>query len=74
MTKEYLGWEEVQVLDLRSICTLVAMAWVVVGFFYRLGMTLEWAEVQLLTKLGGWGPRHAHCSDMLSYEANHVRC
>jgi hypothetical protein len=32
VTKECLGWEEVQVLDLRGIRTLVAMAWVAVGF------------------------------------------
>ena len=56
VTKECLGWEEVQVLDLRGICTLVAMAWVVAGFLYQLGVTLEWAEVQLLAKLGGWVP------------------
>ena len=26
------------------------------GFLYQLGVTLEWAEVQLLAKLGGWVP------------------
>lgn len=56
MTKERLGREEVQALDLRGIRTLVAMTWVVAGFLYRLGVTLEWAEVQLLAKLGGWVP------------------
>ena len=56
VTKECLGWEEVQVLDLHGIRTLVAMAWVVAGFLYQLGVTLEWAEVQLLAKLGGWVP------------------
>ena len=50
VTKECLGWEEVQVLDLRGIRTLVAMAWVAAGFLYQLGVTLEWAEVQLLAK------------------------
>ncbi len=50
VTKECLGWEEVQVLDLRGIRTLVAMAWVVAGFLYQLGVTLEWAEVHLLAK------------------------
>jgi hypothetical protein len=50
VTKECLGWEEVQVLDLRGIGTLVAMAWVAVGFLYQLGVTLEWAEVQLLAR------------------------
>ncbi len=43
-------------LDLRGIRTLVAMAWVAAGFLYQLGVTLEWAEVQLLAKLGGWVP------------------
>lgn len=56
VTKECLGWEEVQVLDLRGIRTLVAMAWVAAGFLSQLGVTLEWAEVQLLAKLGGWVP------------------
>jgi hypothetical protein len=56
VTKECLGWEEVQVLDLRGIRTLVAMAWVAAGFLYQLGVTLEWVEVQLLAKLGGWVP------------------
>ena len=56
VTKECLGWEEVQVLDLRGIRTLVAMAWVAAGFLYQLGVTLEWAQVQLLAKLGGWVP------------------
>ena len=37
-------------LDLRGIRTLVA------SFLYQLGVTLEWAEVQLLAKLGGWVP------------------
>ncbi len=56
-TKECLGWEEVQVLDLHAIRTLVALAWVAAGFLYELGVTLEWAEVQVLARLGGWMPR-----------------
>jgi len=56
-TKECLGWEEVQVLDLRGIRTLVALAWVAAGFLYELGVTLEWEAVQLLAKLGGWEAR-----------------
>lgn len=55
-TKECLGWEEVQVLDLRGVRTLVALAWVAAGFLYELGVTLEWAEVWLLARLGGWVP------------------
>lgn len=56
-TKECLGWEEVQLLDLHGIRTLVALAWVAAGFLYELGVTLEWEAVQLVAKLGGWEPR-----------------
>lgn len=56
-TKDCLGWEEVQVLDLQGIRMLVALAWVAAGFLYELGVTLEWEAVQLLAKLGGWEPR-----------------
>ncbi len=54
--KQCLGWEEVQVLDWQAIGTLVALAWVAAGFLYELGVSWEWAEVQLLAKLGGWEP------------------
>ena len=56
VTKECLGWEEVQVLDLEGVRTLVALAWVAAGFLYELGVTLEWAEVWVLARLGGWVP------------------
>jgi hypothetical protein len=56
-TKQTLGWEEVQLLDLRGVRTLVALGWVAAGFLYELGVTLEWEEVQLLARLGGWVPR-----------------
>lgn len=56
-TKNLLGWEDVQLLDLSGIRTLVALAWVAAGFLYELGITLEWAEVQLLARLGGWTVR-----------------
>ena len=56
-TKEAFGWEDVQLLDLNGIRTLVALAWVAAGFLYELGVTLEWEEVQLLARLGGWVPR-----------------
>jgi hypothetical protein len=56
-SKECLGWEEVQLLNLTGIRTLVALAWVAAGFLYELGVTLEWAEVQLLARLGGWVAR-----------------
>ena len=52
--KTCLGWEEVQLLDLDGIRTLVALAWVAAGFLYELGITLQWPEVQLLAHLGGW--------------------
>jgi hypothetical protein len=56
-TKDVLGWEEVQLLDLKGIRTLLALAWVAAGFLYELGITLEWAEVRLLARLGGWVER-----------------
>lgn len=56
-TKGILGWEEVQLLDLRGIRTLLALGWVAAGFLYELGVTLDWEEVQLLARLGGWAAR-----------------
>lgn len=56
-TKEILGWEDVQLLDLAGIRTLVALAWVAAGFLYELGISLEWDEVRLLARLGGWAAR-----------------
>jgi hypothetical protein len=56
-TKDVLGWEDVQLLDLDAIRTLVALGWVAAGFLYELGVALEWPEVQLLGRLGGWTPR-----------------
>lgn len=55
--KDILGWEDVQLLDLTGIRTLVALGWVAAGFLYELGVTLEWEEVQLLARLGGWAAR-----------------
>jgi len=54
--KDTLGWEDVQLLDLQGIRTLVALGWVAAGFLYELGITLEWEEVYLLARLGGWVP------------------
>ncbi len=51
--KQCLGWEDVQVLKLAAVRTLVALGWVAAGLLYALGVTLEWAEVRLLTRLGG---------------------
>jgi hypothetical protein len=55
--KDTLGWEEVQLLDLTGIRTLLALGWVAAGFLYELGVTLEWEEVQFLARLGGWAAR-----------------
>jgi hypothetical protein len=55
--KDILGWEEVQLLDLGGIRTLLALGWIAAGFLYELGVTLEWEEVQLLARLGGWAAR-----------------
>ena len=54
--KTCLGWEDVRLLDLEGIRTLVALGWVAAGFLFNLGVTFEWAEVQLLAKLGAWEP------------------
>jgi hypothetical protein len=51
--KQCLGWEDVQVLTLAAVRTLVALGWVAAGFLYELGVTLEWPEVRLLARLGG---------------------
>ena len=55
--KQCLGWEDVQVLAYEAVRTLVALGWVAAGFLYELGVTLEWPEVRLLTRLGGGEPR-----------------
>ena len=54
--KECFGWEEVHVMDLNAIRLLVALAWLAAGFLYELGVTWDWAEVQLLARLGGYVP------------------
>lgn len=51
--KQCLGWEDVQVLTLAAVRTLVALGWVAAGFLYELGLTLDWPEVRLLIRLGG---------------------
>jgi hypothetical protein len=56
-TKDCLGWEEVQLLDLAGIRRLVALAWVAAGFLYDLGIGLDNETVQVLARLGGWEPR-----------------
>lgn len=56
VTKQCLGWQEVQVLHWQALQTLVALAWVTAGFLYHMGVTFQWEEVQLIAKLGGWEP------------------
>jgi hypothetical protein len=55
--KQSLGWEEVQLLSLQGVRSLVALAAVAAGFLFQWGVTLEWDAIQLLAKLGGWIPR-----------------
>jgi len=55
--KDVLGWEDVQLLNLEGIRTLLALGCVAAGFLYELGVTLEHEGVQLLARLGGWIPR-----------------
>lgn len=54
MTKECLGWEEVQVLSIDAVRTLVALGWVAAGFIYELGVTFDDVEIRLLARLGGF--------------------
>jgi hypothetical protein len=56
-TTGVLGWEEVQLLDLKGIGTLLALAWAAAGFLCELGITVEWEEMRLLARLGGWVER-----------------
>jgi hypothetical protein len=55
--KDTLGWEEVQLLNMTGIRTLLALGWVAAAFLYELGVTLDWKEVRLLARLGGWAER-----------------
>ena len=45
-----------QLMELEAVRMLVALGWVAAGFLYELGVTLEWAEVWVLARLGGWVP------------------
>lgn len=55
--KQAFGLEEVQMLKLAAVRTLVALAWVAAGFLFQLGLTLDQPEVRLLARLGGWEER-----------------
>jgi hypothetical protein len=54
--KMCVGWESVQVLDLEGVRTLVALGWVAAGYLYEIDGGWEWADVELLAKLGGYEP------------------
>ena len=43
-------------MELHGIRLLVALGWVAAAFLYELGVTWDWAEVQLLARLGGYVP------------------
>jgi hypothetical protein len=55
--KTAFGIEDVQMLKLKAVRTLVALAWVAAGFLFHLGLTLDLPEVRLLARLGGWEER-----------------
>jgi hypothetical protein len=55
--KSAFGIEEVQMLKLQAVRTLVALAWVAAGFLFQLGLTLDQPEIRLLARLGGWEER-----------------
>jgi len=55
--KQSLGWEEVQLLSLAGVRSLVALAAIAAGFLFQWGVTLDWETVRLLARLGGWIPR-----------------
>jgi hypothetical protein len=57
VSKECLGWEEIQLLGLEAVRNLTALAWVAAGFLYELGVTFEWPEIRILARLGGWQER-----------------
>jgi hypothetical protein len=55
--KDTLGWEDVQLLDLHGIRTLLALAWVVAAYLYELGVSLDEPTLQIVARLGGWSQR-----------------
>lgn len=59
VSKECLGWEEDQLLDLirYSQPGRPPLGWVAAGFLYELGVTFEWPELRVLARLGGWEER-----------------
>lgn len=43
--------------EMPALMRVRTLGWVVAGFLYELSVTLEWPEIQLLGRLGGWPPR-----------------
>jgi hypothetical protein len=56
------------VFDWQAPRTLVALAWVAAGFLFDFGITFEWAEVQLLTKLSSWEPHKGRTPGKISLQ------
>ena len=59
--KSAFGIEEVQMLKLKAVRTLVALAWPAAAFLFHLDLTLNQPEVRLpgalWSSLGGWEER-----------------
>jgi hypothetical protein len=45
---------------MTGIRTLLALGWGAAGFLCELGVTLDWEEVRLLARLGGWAERKSN--------------
>ncbi len=66
--KTCLGWEEMQLLDLRGIRTLMGLGWVAAGFLFNLGSSLTGPRCKLLAKLGGWEPHKGRIPSKLTLQ------
>jgi hypothetical protein len=51
-----LGWEQVQVMDVQALRTLVALVWIAASFVFDLGESLDRPQLQLLSHLGDYVP------------------
>lgn len=51
--KGVLGWEDMQLLDLRDLQVLSALGWIAAAFLYELGIGLEEPAITLLAQLAG---------------------
>ena len=50
---------EVHLMDLEAVRMMGALGWVAAALLYEVGVPLEWAEVWVLARLGGWVTRGA---------------